>query len=325
MHFHWNRLQLEFLEAAAHGCVFTGIYVFAMELLCAKYRVLGSVLVAIGGSVGNLLFGIAVMYVHDFRVVLRMFNIPGLLVFFYFWIQPESVQWLLASGRVDRAIATMKRIAKCNRRKLSEKNIQMLKLKYSATIPANQKSHDTHEPQSVLHSFWAIMKTRSLCFRFINGSAQFIACCFSFYGLYQFTTQIPGADRYVSYLIIISTEAPMDLLQLTFNRMKRRTVLSAAFFLAGICILVTSLISKDHPWAVVICFVISKSLLGFAFTALYMYTAEQYPTNIRTTILNTESMIGRMGSMLAPYVVIWVRGVSSLSLIYLRLIFVFRF
>lgn len=300
-------MQLEFLEAAAHSCVFTGIYVFAMELLSAKYRVLGSMLVAIGGSVGNLLFGIAVMYVHDFRVVLRIFNIPGLFVFFYFLIQSESVRWLLATGRIDRAIDTMKRIAKFNRRELSEKTIQMIRLKYSTNTSAQQKSQNTNENQSVLHAFWTIFKTRSLCFRFINGSAQWIACCFSFYGLYQFTTQIPGVDRYISYLIIISTEAPMDLVQLTFNRMKRRMVLSAAFFLAGICIFITSLVSREWPWTVVLCFLIGKSLLGFTFTAMYMYTAEQYPTNIRTTVLNTQSMFARCGSMLAPYAVILVR------------------
>lgn len=99
----------------------------------------------------------------------------------------------------------------------------------------------------------------------------------------------------------------MDVAQLIFTRMKRRVVLTVAFFLAGICILVTSFIPKEYSWAVVICFLIGKSLLGFSSTALYMYTAEQYPTNVRTTILNTESMIGRIGSMLAPYVVILVR------------------
>lgn len=83
---------MEFLEAAAHGCAFTTICVFAIEQLNAKHRVFGNVLMVYGGSVGNLIFGIAVMFEHDFRIILFAFNVPGLLVFFYYLFVCESVR-----------------------------------------------------------------------------------------------------------------------------------------------------------------------------------------------------------------------------------------
>lgn len=148
---------MEFLEAAAHGCAFTTIYVFAIEQLNEKHRVFGNVLMVYGGSVGNLLFGIAVMFEHDFRIILFAFNVPGLLVFFYYLFVCESVRWLLASGRIDRAIMTMKRIAKFNRRELSEKTIETIKQKYSTTIFAKSKSDGNTKEcvknRSVLHLF----------------------------------------------------------------------------------------------------------------------------------------------------------------------------
>lgn len=71
-----------------------------------------------------MLLGVAAMYVHDFRILMRIFYIPGLFVFAYFWLVPESTRWLLATGRTDRAIETLKRIARFNRRELSEKTIE---------------------------------------------------------------------------------------------------------------------------------------------------------------------------------------------------------
>lgn len=265
----------------------------------------------IGNSMGNLLFGIVVMFVHDFRVVLRIFNIPGLLVFFYFWLIPESTRWLLTTGRVDRAIMTMKRIAKFNRIELSEKKIETIKRTYSV----HRKSEAN---ESLLQLLWTALKTRTLCFRFVNGCVQWALSLFSYYGLYQYSTQIPNTNRYVSYLILISVEGPMNLVvQFIFNRMKRRIALSVTFCGGGILIMATSLIPKVQAWTVVICFLISKCLLGFATNGLVLYTGEQFPTSIRTTVLNTSSMMGRLGSMAAPFVVILVSATLRSSTLFL--------
>lgn len=294
---------MEFLEAAAHGCVFTGIYVFAIELFNEKHHVLGYVTAGIGNSVGDLLFGVTVMFLHDFRTVLRIFNIPGLFVFFYFLFICESVRWLLATGRIDRAITTIKRIAKFNRLELSEKAVESIKLHYSA----KQNANEDEKEESVLQLFWTILKTRTLCFRFVNGCLQWILCCFSYYGVYQHATQIPGSNHYVSFVILIAVATPMNLLvHFLFNRLKRRIILFCAYFVGGIMIIITLFIPKGQVWAVVICYIISKSLIGFAFTGSYIYAAEQFPTNIRATMLNTFNMVGRFGSMSAPYVIILV-------------------
>lgn len=86
-------LQFEFLEAAAHGSSMMGIYVFATELLNAKNRAFGNVLISIGTSFGHLIFGITAMYIHDFRILLRIFDIPGIFVLLCYWHLPESVRW----------------------------------------------------------------------------------------------------------------------------------------------------------------------------------------------------------------------------------------
>lgn len=95
-------LQFEFLEAGAFTFCFTGIYVFAIESLSKKYRVLGNTIMAIAYAVGEMTFGFAAMYIHDYRALVRLFCVPGLLIFLYLWIIPESVRWYVLIDRIRR-------------------------------------------------------------------------------------------------------------------------------------------------------------------------------------------------------------------------------
>lgn len=47
---------------------------------------------------------------------------------------------------------------------------------------------------------------------------------------------------------------------------------------------------------------IGKFSITASFTVVYVYTSELYPTVIRNAGLCLSSMIGRLGSILAPYV-----------------------
>lgn len=281
-----------------------------IELLNENNRVYSNLILASGASIGSLLFGIAVMFEHDFRVVLRLFNVPGIFfAILNFWFIYESVYWLLATGRIGRAIMTIKRIAKTNGYELSEETIETITMRYSAKFSERQQSNENAKKQSVLKIFWKMLKTRKLCFRFFNICYQWIASNFSVLGLCQYAMQIPGVDRYVGYMIMIGADLlGIVLVQLLLNRVKRRSLLFCAYTLAGISIVVTSFIPREYPWIVVICFVVSKSLLDLSIVVSSIFTTEQFPTSIRTTVLNTANTCAQIGTMLAPFVVILVRN-----------------
>lgn len=162
--------QLEFLEAAATTFVFTGIFVFFIELMSEKYHVLVNTIFSVTYTMGGILVGLAAMYVHDFRALMWIFYIPGLLTFVYVWLLPESFRWQLATGRIDRAIETLKRIAKFNQRELSEETISAIKFRYSTAV--NDRAM---ENQSVFQALSMVLKSKKLCFRFFFCCFQWIA------------------------------------------------------------------------------------------------------------------------------------------------------
>lgn len=84
--------QFEFLESAVGAALYEGSYVLAIEWVTSKYRVLGSSIQAISYALGEMLLGLVAMYVHDFRLLMQILYVPGLFVFIYLWLVPESVR-----------------------------------------------------------------------------------------------------------------------------------------------------------------------------------------------------------------------------------------
>lgn len=284
-----------------------------IEMVSSRYRVIAITLIGLSHPIGEIIFGFLASYYHDFRLLLRIFYIPGLFLFIYFWLIPESIRWLLATGHVDRAIKILKRIARVNKKHLSNKSIDLVISKYSVVVNrVNAKNSinsgkNTHRTQSVFRSFCTIFKSRTLVLRFFVCCYQWMTCCFCYYGLNLSSTLIPGADRYVGFIFVVAAEIPGILMQLPLlKRFKRRILLFSTLSIAAISIVATALVPVQHSTVVLVFYMIGKASVTLAFALMYCFTAEMWPTNLRTSIMNTCSMVGRVGSMISPLIVILV-------------------
>lgn len=308
----------------------------AIEWVNSKHRVMGGTIISIAYAIGEMLVGFVAMYIHDYRVMSRILYLPGLFVFTYFWLVPESVRWLLVTGRVERAIKILKRTAKINHKELSPKSIEVLKLKYStppklqihsieAKAIESSDSNDTIEHHSLIQSLRDICKSRTLCLRFVNCCYQWAAGCFGYYVLSLSSTHIPGANRYVSFIFVMAVEIPgLIMAQILLSRMKRRSMMPAMLCLAAFSIIAAPFIPKEYSTVVLLFFLLGKASMTCAYTAMFVFTAELWPTNIRTTIMNSCLMFGRIGSMMAPLTVLLVRNQNNFQIehIFLKIYFV---
>lgn len=64
-----------------------------------------------------------------------------------------------------------------------------------------------------------------------------------------------------------------------------------------------------------ICYVIGKLLITIAFTCLYIYTVEVFPTTLRHRFFSICSVVGRIGSIIAPLTPLLIQFSPSLPLI----------
>lgn len=303
--------QLELLESMVGAASFEGSYVLAIEWVNSRRRVLAGTIMCIAFALGEMFVGVAAYFVHDFRLLNRILYAPGLFVFVYFWIVPESVRWLLVTGRIERAIKILKRTAKINRKELSTKSIETIYETYTPEAqikldPADAKDYQT-ESHSPIQSLGEIFKSKKLSLRLLNCCYQGAAGCLGYYGISLSSTHIAGANRYLSFIFVMAIEIPgVILAQVLLTRMKRRILLPLVLCLAAFSIITSPFIPKEYSTVVLLLFLLGKLSMACSYTSMLVFTAEQWPTNIRTTVMNSCLMFGRIGSMMAPIIVIMV-------------------
>lgn len=152
---------------------------------------------------------------------------------FYFWLVPESIRWLLITGRVERAIKILKRTASVNGKQITESSIEAIIIKYSndpttRKCPVDEINNSENESESMFQSLYSIFQSKTLCLRFLNCYYQWVTCCCCYYGIGLISTHVPGENHYTSFLIVASLEIPTLLITLPLlNRKNRKTLMFA--------------------------------------------------------------------------------------------------
>lgn len=293
-----------------------GVVVLVIESLHSKYRITCSVMVGMAFTIGEIFMGILAAYVHDFRQILRILYGPGILTIFYLWFYPESIRWLLITGHTDRAIKQLQQAAAVNQRELSASSIEYIQMQYSnkptTTSSNNTENANDDDKLSIAQSLQYILKSKKLLLRFFSCCYLWIACCLLYYGFSLISTIIPGGNRYTSFIYMVAIEIPASLLNIPLlKRMRRKRMMFALFLLTAIFTFAATVAPANHSILILLILLVSKAATVCAISTLYVFTAECWPTSIRSTVLNLCSMIGRIGAMLAPLITLMVRKIEN--------------
>lgn len=186
--------QMEFAVGLSYAGVFPTGFVLGMELLGTKRRVYGGTIVGVCAVLGDIFSALLSMQIHHFRTLLLVYHIPGLLFISFYWFFPESVRWLLAVGKYDKAEKLLKKMAKSNKKELSEKSLEMI-----CKEPIVEKEA---EPESTTHvGLSDIFKSCFFVSRFAVAAYIWLATSYVLYGMSMMSTQI-GGDKYLNYILI---------------------------------------------------------------------------------------------------------------------------
>ncbi|MGH0146450.1 UNVERIFIED_CONTAM: hypothetical protein FKN15_008282, partial [Acipenser sinensis] len=259
------------------------------------------------GTVFEVLLAIMVMPTLGWRWLLLLSTLP-LMIFsvLCFWL-PESARYDVLTGNQEKALATLKRIAK-------ENGVPMPLGKLTVARQEDRgKIRDLFSPQ----------------FRWTTVLLWFIwfSNAFSYYGLVLLTTELFQAgdvcsvskgrrtmeprcsleckylteNDYKDLLWTTLSEFPGVLVTLwVIDRIGRKKTMALSFIIFSLCILL--LLACVGRTALTVFLFIARAFISGGFQAAYVYTPEVYPTATRALGLGTCSGMARVGALLTPFI-----------------------
>lgn len=285
---------VEFLETIAGASTFPASYILTIELLGQDKRVLTTAFLGIVISMGGVCFALMAKTFQYWRTFILVVYPPALLFLSYIYFLPESIRWLLSKGKKKEAIKIIKRAAKMNNVTLSEETLRELTEDKPQTM--EEKKEIQNEP-----GIWSqVMRSPIIMKRLAICSWWWITCTFVFYGLAINSVSLAG-DKYTNYMLVVSVEVIGVVINaLVLDRIGRKRSLLIGFMVCGVSCCAIPFVRNHIVWLSIFLYLLGKVAITQAFNGIYMYTSELFPTRARHSLLAFCSMVGRIGSIVAP-------------------------
>lgn len=121
--------------------------------------------------------------------------------------------------------------------------------------------------------------------------------------------------QYLTYITTVTAEIPAAILTyLILDNVGRRKALCYTTVVAGACLITAAFMPPHHPAIIRAILFVGMMAEASAFTILYVFTAELWPTQFRSMLTNICAMVGRIGSIIAPLSVLMV-GLSQVLML----------
>ncbi|XP_013183648.1 organic cation transporter protein isoform X2 [Amyelois transitella] len=287
-------IVFEFLEPAFGGGVYTACFVLAMELVGPKGRVFVSLLFNTMFITGGVCVTLLSWYLENWRYLVFLIYTPSVFIFVYIWMLTESFRWYFSKGRYEEGLNVLMKSEKVN--KVSVPRDHYEQVEKHATQQRDARKFETLESNQ--SSFMQMFTSLMIWKRLFICSFLWISSTLVYYGLSINAIELSG-NSYLNYIVVLIIEAPANVCKLIFlDRFGRKKVIATAFFLTALI-----LINYGFVPAGVLSLVMylgGKFFITLAYNSLYVFAAEVFPTNYRTTLLAMCSTIGRIGSTVAP-------------------------
>ncbi|XP_068617414.1 organic cation transporter protein-like [Battus philenor] len=283
---------LEIIEATLGAGGFSCCYILVTELVGPKYRVRAGVTMSTMYAVGLVILGFISWGIQPWRTLTQVLYAPQLLTLSYFWIMTESVRWLLSKGKYEEAEAVLKKVAKTNKREISPTSMENLR----AATQEKELNENAKEPWLLI----TILKSRVMLSRVLVSPIWWVTNTLIYFGMSINAVNLSG-NPYLNYIAVAAVEIPgFWTAILLLDRIGRKPVLIGGYWICAACQFTFAFLPEGNENLSLALYLIGKYCISMVTTSTYIYTTEIYPTKYRHSLLAFSSMIGRLGSILAP-------------------------
>ncbi|XP_070533313.1 organic cation transporter protein-like isoform X2 [Ptychodera flava] len=292
----------QFLLSAVGNGVYLTAYVIGVELVGAKYRTFCSVQIMIAFSVGYMaLAGIAYGLDGNWRHLQLVIGLAYLVFIPYYWLVPESARWLIQQKKYDKAEKILRKAAKKNKVSLPDNLFEEEKANGKRDTTDNDV---TIKPGKKQNTMIDLFKTPNLRCRTLNLCFSWFTCSFVYYGI-SFNTDTLHGNPYISFLIAGAVEIPGYLSSWwACDKLGRRWSLCLCLILSGLSLVACGLVGNST--ATMVLAMVAKLFSSGAFGAVYIFSAEIFPTSVRNAGMGISSTLARIGTVISPYVMLLV-------------------
>ncbi|XP_063826941.1 solute carrier family 22 member 1-like isoform X1 [Ostrinia nubilalis] len=291
---------LEFIQAAIGGGTFQCAYILILEMVGPENRVLTGAIMNTGLSIGLVTLSLIAWAVPNWRVLSLVLFTPQLLTISYLWLMGESVRWYITKGRYEDCEKSLKNIARVNKRQLSEKSLEFLRRKTENEIQSRKDDTENKKKEKEPSLIKLLFKYKPVLFRCLTTPFMWITFTLIYQGLTINAVGISG-NKYLNYMAVASSQIPgFWIANFLLDRLGRKPVLAGAYWICAACQIGYMFIPKNQYALSLAFYLTGSSCSGAMLSALYIFTAELYPTPYRHRFFAFSSMTGRFGSVFAP-------------------------
>jgi len=279
-------------------------YSMIMELFCPSWRTLAGCVAEAFWAGGIILLAVVAKYVQHWRYIQLALNVPTAATLLFIWIIPESLRWLLSKGKVQKAEAIVNSYIHYNSLRLDPASLRMEMEAVSRDLVSKQDARRPPDITDILRV--PLLRVRAFILYFVWFS---VSICY--YGISYYVPNLSG-DRYLNFIMGGGIELGSYLLAfVVLGGFGRRGPLCVYLALSGvICITAVSVktfLSEDLvnvPALVTGLALMGKATIVSCFCTIFIYSSEVFPTVIRTVGVGSCTFFGRVGSLLAPQVLL---------------------
>ncbi|XP_074069377.1 solute carrier family 22 member 4-like isoform X3 [Macrotis lagotis] len=204
---------------------------------------------------------------------------------------PESPRWLISQGRFREAEDIIQKAAKMN-------NVTAPVILFD---PSELQELTPLEQQKAY--ILDLFRTRHIAIITIMSLMLWMLVSVSYFGLSLNTPNLHG-DVYLNCFLSAAIEVPAYVIAwLLLRNLPRRYIIAGTLFLGGGVLLFIQLVPIEYHFLSIALVMLGKFGITSAFSMLYVFTAELYPTLVRNMAVGATSMSSRVGSIIAPYFV----------------------
>lgn len=264
-------------------------FVLTMELVGPSKRSICGVAFQASFATGIMLVAGWGALIKDRQVLQIVYGCHALLLIGHIWLMDESPRWLWSNGRIRQSVEIVKKALKMN-----GSSVNLDTAEFVSKGMAEERTNDESG------SIGDLFRTPNLRKRTLNVMFCWFANSLVYYGLSLGTNSLEG-NPFMNMFVMAVVELPSYAVTVyLMDRLGRRSLTAVEMIIGGVCCILSASLTSGA--ASLTFMFIGKFLIASSFAIIYNFSAELFPTVVRSFAMGLGAMCARTSGAMTPLI-----------------------